>query len=137
MVPTPADVRAMAEKYAEAWSSHSPEAVASFYEPDGRITVNHGEPTIGREAIAEVAQGFFDEFPDLVVHMDDIRTSANSAIFCWTLEGTDGRPEGKGHAVRISGWEAWTLSDDVRVIESYGYFDAEEYERQLEHGIGG
>ena len=131
----PTDIRNMAERYAEAWSSHSPEAVASFYEEDGRITINDGEPVVGRAAIADVAQGFYDAFPDLVVRLDDIRTAGDRAVFMWTLEGTNSGPDGSGHAVKISGWEAWHLSDAVRVIESDGHFDAVEYERQLAEGI--
>lgn len=131
----PTDVRSMATSYAEAWSSHSPEAVASFYEENGRITINDGEPVVGRAAIAEVAQSFYNEFPDLVVRLDEIRSAGNRAVFMWTLEGTNSGPGGSGHAVKISGWEAWHLSDAVRVIESDGRFDAAEYERQLAEGI--
>ncbi|MHC4092985.1 MAG: YybH family protein [Planctomycetota bacterium] len=48
----------MAARYAKAWSSNSPEAVASCYEEDGRISINNGEPIVGRAAIAEMAQGW-------------------------------------------------------------------------------
>ncbi len=63
----------MAQEYAKAWSSHSPEAVASFYVEDGKITINNGDPIVGRVAIADMAQGFYNEFPDLVVRLDDVR----------------------------------------------------------------
>ena len=53
----------------------------------------------------------------------------------WTLEGTNSGPDGSGHAVEISGWEAWLLSDAVRVSVSDGRFDAVEHERQLAEGI--
>ena len=43
----PSDVQNMSERYAAAWSSHDPEAVASFYEEDGKIVINDGEPVIG------------------------------------------------------------------------------------------
>jgi len=36
------DIRAIGARYAEAWTSHAPDAVASFYESDGRITINGG-----------------------------------------------------------------------------------------------
>jgi hypothetical protein len=39
-----------------------------------------------------------------------------------------------GKAVRISGFEEWTLGDDGRVVESKGNYDSNEYDRQLEHG---
>jgi uncharacterized protein (TIGR02246 family) len=133
----PAAVRDMAARYAMAWSSRSPEAVASFYEPDGRIVINRGEPIVGRVAITAMAQGFYDEFPDLVVHCDGVRTSGNDAIFLWTLEGHNSGPGGSGHFVRLGGWEAWRLSDRVLVAESAGSFDAEDYQHQRAEGYRG
>ncbi len=126
------DIRDMAEGYAKAWSSRSPEAVASFYEENGRITINNGEPIVGRVAIAEMAQGFYNEFPDLVVHLDEIRTAGNNAVFIWTLEGTHSET---GQKVRVGGWEEWLLSDNVLVSESRGRFDAVEYDRQVDQGV--
>ena len=128
------DVRAMAERYAAAWSSGSAEAVAAFYEEKGRITINDGEPIIGRIAVAEMAAGFHAEFPDLVVHLDDIRIADHNAIFVWTLEGTHSET---GKRVKVGGWEEWTLSDDLLVAESRGRFDAEDYERQVAEGYQG
>lgn len=122
----------MAERYAKAWTSRSPEAVASFYEENGRITIDNGEPLVGRAAIAEMAQGFYGEFPDLVVHLDDIRTAGNNAVFPWTLEGTHSET---GKSVKVSGWEEWLLSDQVLVSESLGRFDAAEYDRQVTEGV--
>lgn len=101
----PADVQGMADRHAEAWSSHTPDAVA---------------------------WSFYDELPDLVVRLDTIRAAGNRAVFMWTLEGTH---SGTGNSVSVSGWEAWRLSDDVRVIESDGRFDAAGYERQITEGI--
>ncbi len=128
----PDDIRDMAERYAEAWTSGSPDAVASFYEEDGRISINNGEPIVGRAAIAEMAQGFYSEFPDLVVHLDEIRTAGDNAVFLWTLEGTHSET---GNYVKVGGWEEWTLSDDVLVRESLGRFDAVEYDRQIAEGV--
>ena len=128
----PDDIRDMAERYAGAWTSGSPDAVASFYEEDGRISINNGEPIVGRAAIAEMAQGFYSEFPDLVVHLDEIRTAGDNAVFLWTLEGTHSET---GNYVKVGGWEEWTLSDDVLVRESLGRFDAVEYDRQIAEGV--
>jgi uncharacterized protein (TIGR02246 family) len=128
----PAAIRDMAERYAKAWCSHSPEAVASFYEETGRIVINNGEAIVGRAAIADMTKGFFSEFPDLVVHLDDIRTAGHNAIFVWTLEGTHSET---GNSVKVGGWEEWTLSDNLLVSASLGRFDAVEYARQVAEGI--
>jgi uncharacterized protein (TIGR02246 family) len=125
------DIRAFGARYAAAWTSHVPDAVASFYEADGRITINGGEPLVGRSAIADMAKGFYSAFPDLVVRMDDVRRAGDNAIFVWTLEG---RHSETGNAVKVGGWEEWRLSGDLLVRESLGRYDAVEYERQVAHG---
>ncbi len=132
MTMTPEAARDMAEKYTAAWCSHDPDAVASFYAEDGRIVINGGEPSVGREGIAAMAKAFYDEFPDLVVRMDDIRTSGTHAVYRWTLEGTHSGPGGTGNRVEVSGWEYWRYSEDGLVAESAGHFDAEDYQRQVE-----
>jgi len=126
------DIRDMADRYAKAWSSGSPDAVASFYEEDARISINNGEPIVGRAAIAEMAQGFYSEFPDLVVRLDEIRTAGQNAVFLWTLEGKHGET---GNFVKVEGWEEWSLSDDALITESLGRFDAVEYDRQIAEGV--
>ena len=132
MAPTPNSVHDMAAKYAAAWSSQSPDGVASFYAPDGKIAINGGDEIAGRAAIADMAAGFYAEFPDLIVHLDDIRAAGSQAIFVWTLEGTHA---GTGNKVKVQGWEEWTLSDDCLVASSLGRFDAAEYDRQIAEGI--
>jgi uncharacterized protein (TIGR02246 family) len=127
----PKAIRQMAESYAEAWSSHSPEAVASFYEDNGSIAINNGEEIVGRAAIAEMTKGFYSEFPDLVVHLDDLRTAGHNANFVWTLEGTHSET---GNYVKVGGWEEWTLSDNLLISASLGRFDAVEYDRQVAEG---
>jgi len=121
-------------KYTDAWCSHDAEAVASFYAPDGHIVINDGEPSNGRAQVAEMARGFFDGFPDLVVRMDKIRTSGSHCVYLWTLEGTNSGPGGTGNRVAVSGWEYWRLTDDGLVAESKGHFDAAEFDRQVAGG---
>ena len=122
------DLGNMAARYAAAWSSHQPDAVAAFYTEDARLAVNDGDPVVGREAIAGVAAGFYAEFPDLIVRLDEIRVAGRKAIFLWNLEGTH---SGTGNRVNLPGWEEWVLSDDGLLLESMGRFDATEYERQV------
>lgn len=128
-------LEAFATRYTAAWCSHDPNAVASFFAEDGSIAVNGGEPAVGRAAIAELVQGFYDAFPDTVVIMDLIRGAADKAVYLWTYEGTNTGPGGVGHAVRFNGWESWTFSADGLVAVSVGNFDADEYERQLAGGV--
>jgi predicted ester cyclase len=93
--------------------------------------VNDGAPAVGRDAIAEVAQGFMTAFPDTKVQMDDLCIEPGRTVYHWTLTGTNTGPAGAGRPVRISGFEIWQMGDDGLISQSEGRFDAEDFRRQL------
>lgn len=124
-----------ASRYAEAWCSHNPESVASFYAEDGSLSVNGGAPAKRRAAIAEIARAFFRDFPDMIVTFDKLEEQPDGTAFHWTLIGTNTGPGGTGKKVRISGFELWSITEDGLIGESLGHFDAAEYERQLKFGV--
>jgi hypothetical protein len=94
-----------ATRYAQAWSSHDPESVASFHAENGSLSVNDGPRAVGRAAIAENARGFMSTFPAMIVTMDDVLLNSDGTKFHWTLTGTNTGPGGTGKRVRISGYE--------------------------------
>ncbi len=118
------DVREFARSYTEAWCSRDPGRIAGHFVPGGTIAVNGGEPA----PAAEVAQSFIDAFPDIQVFMDDVVVKEKTVEYHWTFTGTSADT---GRAVRISGFEEWTLGDDGLVVESLGRYDEDEYDRQL------
>ncbi len=128
------ELQKFAASYAEAWCSQKPESVAASYAKDGSLSVNGGPPAVGRAAIAEVAQGFMRDFPDMEVTMDKVARATHGTEFHWTLRGTNTGPGGTGQHVRISGYEEWQLSQEGLIANSKGHFDRAEYERQLQHG---
>jgi hypothetical protein len=134
-VRDPEHLRKFAEQYTEAWCSQEPERVAAHFAADGSLTINEGEPAVGRAAITEAARSFMLAFPDMRVLMDDLRAGDEGTRFHWTLVGTNTGLGGSGNTVRISGFEEWTLTDDGRLIaRSLGFFDEADYERQLDGG---
>ena len=120
----PADPTEFGRTYAEAWCSQNPDRVAAFFSEEGSLSVNDGTPAVGRQAIAEVAQGFMTDFPDMVVTMDSLETNGDRTIFHWTLAGTNTGPGGTGNRVRISGYKVWQFGADGLVAESKGHFDS-------------
>jgi hypothetical protein len=92
---------------------------------------------VGRTAIAAAAQAFMTAFPDMVVTMNGISARDGQAVYRWTLTGTNTGPGGTGRAVRISGYEEWTLGADGLIAESKGHFDEADYQRQLAAGVRG
>ena len=122
-----AALKKFAGRYADAWCSHEPEKVAAFYAKGGMISINGGPPT----PIADVARGFFADFPDTIVTFDKLENTLNGAEFHWTFTGTNTGPNGTGNKVRISGYEVWKIDNGGLIAESQGHFDAADYDRQL------
>lgn len=121
----------MATRYAAAWSSGDPAALAAFYAEDGALVVNDGEPAAGREAVAARAAGFMEAFPDMVVSLVKVAGAGQQAVFHWRWTGTNTGPGGTGRAVDLRGYEEWTLRPDGLILESRGHYDEDDYHRQL------
>lgn len=119
----------LARDYAIAWSSGDPDAVAGFFASNGQITINRGDPIEGRAAIADMARGFYADFPDLEVRCDMMRWAGTHAIFVWTLEGHHSET---GNHVVTRGWEEWELTPDYLVQSSSRWFDADDHQRQID-----
>jgi steroid delta-isomerase-like uncharacterized protein len=126
----------IATRYAAAWSSQNPDALASFYAEQGSLTVNAGAPAVGRSAIASTAKAFMTAFPDMVVKLESVSQERDHVVFRWTWTGTNTGPGGTGKPVRISGYEEWTLDAHGLIVESKGHYDEAEYRRQLRDGGG-
>lgn len=129
------DLDLFAHSYAQAWGSKRPEFVAMFFEEDGVLQVNDGDPAIGRDAIANVAKGFMTDLPDMIVRFDSLVPKTNGTEFHWTLIATNTGPGGTGNKVKVSGYELWQIDEDGLINNSLGNFPTEEYNRQLEFGI--
>ena len=109
-----------AKRYAEAWCSRNPEAVAAFFAENASLTVNGGPPA----PALEVARAFMRDFPDMTVIFDKLEPRGDRTAFHWTLTGTY---SGTGNHVRISGYELWKIDNDGLIAESSGHFDRAEY----------
>lgn len=115
--------------YARAWCSLDPDQVAAHYAPDGAIRINGGDTLTRTTAIRDMAAGFYAEFPDLEVLCDLCRSNGQHALFVWTLKGH--HAETKNY-VEVGGWEEWDLTADGLVLNSLGWFDADDYQRQID-----
>ncbi len=135
MTPELFQLRDFAERYTAAWCSMDPARVAAHYAPGGSLTINDGIPAVGRAAITQAAQGFYVALPDMQVFFGDLVVEGERVEYHWTFTGTNTGPGGTGNAVRVSGFEEWTIDDDGLITSSVGHYDAAEYASQLEHGI--
>ena len=130
-----AALREFATRYTAAWCSQNAASVAECFTEEGSLKINDGTPSVGRTAITAAAQSFMTAFPDMVVTMDGVSLDGDQAVYRWTLTGTNTGPDGTGNAVRISGYEEWTIGANGLIAESRGHFDEADYERQLNAGV--
>lgn len=121
-------IAAIAASYTAAWNSGSAEAVASFYAETGGIVINRGTPWEGRAGVQAMAKGFFADVPDLNLTCDGVRIAGDHVVFLWTFTGHHAETR---TPLRISGWEEWDLDGESKVVASLGWFDAEDYARQV------
>ena len=130
MAHDPAQIEQLGRTYTEAWCSRDPARVAAHYVAGGTITINGGVET----GIADVAEAFIAAFPDIEVFMDDLILRDDGVVeYRWTFTGTSAET---GKAVRVPGFEEWTIAPEGLIAESRGHYDQAEYDRQLQHGIG-
>jgi uncharacterized protein (TIGR02246 family) len=135
MPPDATNLRRFAEDYTAAWCSMDPHRVAAHFAEEGSLAINGGPPAVGREAITATARGFYTALPDMQVYMDDLLVDGDRIEYRWTFTGTNTGPGGSGKAVRVVGYEEWTLDEDGLIAASSGHYDAAEYARQLEYGV--
>ena len=128
------ELNELAIRYAAAWSSQDPERLASYYAENGLLQINDGDPSVGREAVTETARSFMSAFPDMVISLVELRRVDDEVQFHWHWTGTYTGPGGNGNAVDLRGYEQWTLDDDGLILQSLGYYDETEYQRQLNAG---
>ena len=131
----PETLRRFATDYTAAWCSMDPRRVAAHFAPGGSLAINGGTPAVGRDAITATAQSFYTALPDMQVYMNDLIVDGDRIEYHWTFTGTNTGPGGTGKAVRVDGYEEWTIDDHGLIAVSSGHYDAAEYARQLERGV--
>ncbi|WP_371224768.1 nuclear transport factor 2 family protein [Roseovarius sp. 2305UL8-3] len=128
MAPKPEAVHNLIKNHIAAWCAKSANDVAASYMSDAVFSINRGDAMVGHQDIADMVNGFCDEFPDVVLTLDHSFVAGDHAVYVWTFTGTHAE---SGKVVKFQGWEEWELTDAPKVKSSLGWYDADDYERQL------
>jgi uncharacterized protein (TIGR02246 family) len=124
----PSDIEALANAYTAAWNTGSPQSVAGHFAEDGEIVINRSTPWRGRGGVAEMAAGFFADVPDMKLTCDGVRCAGSHVVYLWTFRGHDATTR---NALVVHGWEEWDLGEDKKIVASRGWYDAQDYARQV------
>ena len=126
------NIESVAAAYTTAWNSGSPQGVAAHFAENGEIVINHGAPWRGRAGIAEMSAGFFADVLGMKLTCDGVRRAGSHVVFLWTFTGHAAKT---GNPLTVHGWEEWDVGDDLKVKASRGWYDAEDYARQVAGGV--
>ena len=111
------------------WSSRDASKIAGMYKEDGvrhQIALPEAR-LVGREAIAEAAQGLINAVPDEVVEIRKVSEASNGTVTVeWVFKGTHTGPsEGwptKNEAVNLVGVSVCDMDGDL-IAEERVYWD--------------
>jgi predicted ester cyclase len=131
---SPGELKAFAKRYGEAWSSNDPVNVLALHSESSRLSVNDGEPAIGKSEIQKVVEAFMEGFPDLHIQVNDVVMEKRGIVFYCNAIATNSGPGGTGNKIDIEIHEIWTFDENGKFTEVRAYDDPEEFERQLNQG---
>lgn len=128
MTPDLQTAKKIAIDHCAAWTAKSADVVAARYSEVTSFGMNGNDPMTNRNEISQMAAGFMKEFPDLVLTCDNVLVADHHMVYAWTFVG---HHVDSGVRVEFSGWEEWDLNAELEVSKSLGWYDVEDYERQV------
>lgn len=125
-------------RWAEAWSAHDPDALASLFADDCVYEdVTFGAESPGHDGVKDWATGFLAAFPDLEVEPLSASDCGERGVLEWKMRGTHHgdlagmSPTGRRFEVR--GVTVFAFAGD-RIARCSDYWDIATVQRQLGYG---
>lgn len=127
----PSELKEFAKKYGQAWSSNDPNQVLALHSESSRLSVNDGDPALGKPEIRKIVEAFMGDFPDLYIQVNDVLVEERGIVFYCNAIATNSGPGGTGNRINIEIHEIWTFDENGKFTEVRAYDDPEDFERQL------
>jgi hypothetical protein len=87
---TQIDVKAIQQRYSEAWNSHDPDAIAALHTEDTRFCTHGAGPAAeGREAMRAAAAETFERFPQFASKPIRALFGPDHWVMEWTMVNGD------------------------------------------------
>lgn len=113
---SPGEITRLVRDLLEAWNTHDPELIRSFYAPEYEgVDVGEAEPRRGPSDVAQTVERYLRAFPDLHFVEDDVVAQGDRAVLVWTACGTHGgqlmRIPPTGREISMRGTSVFTIRD--------------------------
>lgn len=87
---TEIDVKAIQQRYSEAWNGHDPDAIAALHTEDTRFCTHGAGPVAeGREAMRTTATETFAQFPEFASKPIRILFGPDHWVLEWTMTNAE------------------------------------------------
>jgi steroid delta-isomerase-like uncharacterized protein len=122
-------------RWADAWSAHDPEALASLFTDDCVYEdVTFGVESAGHDGVREWATGFLAAFPDLEVEPLSAFGCDQRGVLEWRMHGTHhgqlGDMDPTGRRFEVRGVTVFAFEGD-RIARCSDYWDIATVQRQF------
>lgn len=121
----------LAQRWADAWNSHDPDAVAALFTRDALFEdIPFGVVAHGTEEIRAAAVLFFTGVPDLQITVVNSSVRSGDGIIEWVFSGTDQGVYRTGKTFAVRGTTVLELRGDG-ISRDSDYYDLAALLRQL------
>ena len=121
----------LAQRWADAWNSHDPDAVAALFTRDALFEdLPFGVVAHGVDEIRAAAVGFFTAVPDLQITVVKSSVRGGSGVVEWVFSGTDQGAFGTGKTFAVRGATVLEVRGN-RIARDSDYYDLAALLRQL------
>lgn len=133
---SPAETRALIQRYFDAFNAHSIEGMVACLSEDVVHDVNQGERRIGRDAFerfsVHMAQSYRETLSDIVIMVseDGNRAAAEFTVHGTYLQTDEGLPPANGQTYSLSAGTFFEV-DDGLISRVTTYYNLDEWIRQV------
>jgi uncharacterized protein (TIGR02246 family) len=126
------DVRALFERYAEAWAARDPDAIVALHSPDTQYWMHlDAELARGRDVVRAAFAGVFEQWREFGFDVYRVLVGADHWVLDWALTAVLTDAGGNRHPVRFDCLDVVTLDRDGLVVRKDVFVDSGQVERAL------
>ena len=118
------DIRALSDRYAEAWAACDPDAIIALHAQDTQFWLHSGAaPTRGRDQVRDAFARMFSQWPQFGFHVYRVLVGEDHWVLDWALTAVLTGPDGSRRPVRFDCVDVVTVDESGLVVRKDTFVD--------------
>jgi uncharacterized protein (TIGR02246 family) len=118
------EVRALFDRYAEAWAARDPDAIIALHAPETQLWLHSGAaPVHGRDEVRDAFAGLFRQWPEFGFHVYRVLVGEKHWVLDWALTAVLTGPHGSRRPVRFDCVDIVTVDASGLVVRKDTFVD--------------